>query len=82
MQTTVTGRGQTAIPAKLRKKYGIDDQTKLEWIDEGDALKVIPVPKDPVASYKGKSKGKGLTKILLETRKEERKREEKILRRK
>ena len=77
MQTTVTKRGQTAIPAKLRKKFGIDDQTKLEWIVEGDTMKVIPVPKDPIASYKGKSKGKGYTKFLLKARKEERKREEK-----
>ena len=80
MQTTVTERGQTAIPAKLRKKFGIGGQTKLEWIDEGDALRVIPVPEDPIASYKGRSKGKGFTKTLLETRKGERKREEKVLR--
>ena len=53
MKTTVTKRGQTAIPAKLRKKFSIDDKTKLEWMDEGDALKVIPIPKDPIASYKG-----------------------------
>ena len=80
MKTTVTERGQTAIPAKLRKKFGINGQSKLEWIDEGDALRVIPVPKDPIASYKGKSKGKGLTKTLLKTRKLERKREEEVLR--
>ena len=75
MQTTVTKRGQTAIPAKLRKKFSIQDRTKLEWIDEGTALRVIPIPKDPIKSYRGKSKGKNMTGILLATRKTERKRE-------
>jgi len=82
MKTTVTKRGQTAIPAKLRKKFSIQDQTKLEWVDEGDTLRIIPIPKDPIASFRGKSKGKGLTKALIEARHEERALEENSRRKK
>jgi len=77
MLTTVTKRGQTAIPAKIRKKYGITPSTKLEWIEykEGMIL-VIPHPKDPISIFRGSSK-KGLVKALLKAREEERKPKEK-----
>ncbi|OFX16938.1 hypothetical protein A3K71_03370 [archaeon RBG_16_50_20] len=35
---TVTRRGQTTIPSKLRKKYGIEDGTVLEIEDTGKGL--------------------------------------------
>jgi len=77
MLTAVTKRGQTAIPAKIRKKYGITPFTKLEWIEykEGMIL-VIPRPKDPISIFRGSSE-KGLVKALLKAREEERKLEEK-----
>jgi AbrB family looped-hinge helix DNA binding protein len=77
MLTTVTKRGQTAIPAKIRKKYGITPSTKLEWIEYTEGvLLVIPHPKDPISHFRGSSK-KGLAKALLKIREEERKLEEK-----
>jgi AbrB family looped-hinge helix DNA binding protein len=35
---TVTRRGQTTIPSKLRRKYGIEDGTVLEIEDTGKGL--------------------------------------------
>ncbi len=35
MKTTVTARGQTVIPAKIRKEHQIGISAKLEWIDDG-----------------------------------------------
>ena len=35
MKTTVTARGQTVIPAKIRKEHQIEISTKLEWIEDG-----------------------------------------------
>jgi bifunctional DNA-binding transcriptional regulator/antitoxin component of YhaV-PrlF toxin-antitoxin module len=35
MQTTVTTRGQTVVPAKIRKDHQIGPHAQLEWIDEG-----------------------------------------------
>ena len=46
MQTTVSKRGQTAIPARIRQKYNICSQAKLEWLDEAGVITVIPIPKE------------------------------------
>lgn len=72
MRTTVTARGQTVVPAKIRKAYHIQPQTQLEWIDDGQTIRVVPIPPDPVRAAKGSSKG--LSKKLLEERERERRR--------
>ncbi|MDP2744448.1 MAG: AbrB/MazE/SpoVT family DNA-binding domain-containing protein [Dehalococcoidia bacterium] len=72
MRTTVTQRGQTVIPADLRRKYGIAEGTQVEWIDTGAGLKVIPIPSDPVASLRGLGKGERLVARLLEERRRDR----------
>lgn len=78
MQTTVSKRGQTAVPANIRQKYKIIAQGKLEWIDEGEVITVIPIPKDIISVYRGKSKGQKLVERLLKERKRERKLERKL----
>lgn len=70
MRTTVTARGQTVVPAKIRKAYHIQPQTQLEWIDDGQTIRVVPIPPDPIRSAKGSSQG--LRKKLLEERERER----------
>jgi len=37
--TKVTKRAQTAIPAAIRRRYGIKGGDLLEWIDEGVGLR-------------------------------------------
>ena len=76
MLTTVSSRGQTSIPAEIRKKYGISANTKLQWIDEGELITVIPIENDPVGAFRGKSRGKNLVESLLKGRKEEREQDE------
>ena len=75
MRSTVTRRGQTVIPAKLRGRYGMADGTQVEWVDTGTGLKVIPVPADPIAALRGSGRGEGLTERLLAERARDRKRE-------
>ena len=72
MQTKVSSRGQTAIPAQIRKKYGINGNSKLQWIDEGEIITVVPISEDPIKAFRGMSKNKNLVKELLEDRKKER----------
>ncbi len=76
MLTTVSSRGQTSVPAELRKKYGIKGNTKLQWIDEGEYITVVPIGDDPIKSFRGKSKGVDLVGALLEGRRLERERDE------
>jgi len=72
MLTTVSSRGQTAIPSEIRKKYGLKGNSKLQWIDEGEVITIVPIGDDPIKSFRGRSKGRDLVKFLLESRKEER----------
>ena len=72
MVSTVTVRGQTAIPVAIRRKYHIGPQTQLKWIDDGHIITVLPVPKEPLKALKGRFKDVDLLKALLKYRKEER----------
>jgi bifunctional DNA-binding transcriptional regulator/antitoxin component of YhaV-PrlF toxin-antitoxin module len=74
MESTVTVRGQTAIPVAIRKKYNIKPKTKLEWIDDGHTITVLPIPQDTIKALKGKFKDVGLREALIKSRQEERKR--------
>ncbi len=74
MNTAVTKRGQTVIPAKIRKNHNIQPGDRLVWIDDGRTIKIIPVPADPVNAFRGLAKGENLLEKLLEARREERER--------
>jgi AbrB family looped-hinge helix DNA binding protein len=75
METIVSRRGQTVVPAAIRAKYNIKDGDQLVWVDDGQTIRVIPVPSDPIAALYGRGKGQGLTKKLLEDRAKYRKKE-------
>ena len=72
MKTTVTSRGQTVIPAKLRRAHKITSRTQVEWIDDGQTIRVVPLPDDPIAAARGTLKG--LRVALLRDRQRERQR--------
>lgn len=74
MQTLVTKRGQTVVPADIRKRYQIKEGDRLSWIDDGVVIRVVPVPEDPIRALRGSGKGEGLLKRLLEQRAADRKR--------
>jgi AbrB family looped-hinge helix DNA binding protein len=75
MQTTISKRGQTVVPAVLRKKHRIEEGDRLVWIDDGETIKVVPLSGDAVRTLKGIAKGEGLREDLLKWRREERSRE-------
>ena len=74
MQTSVTKRGQTVIPAAIRKRYHIEDGDQLVWLDDGQAITVVPVPRDPIRALRGRGKGERLVERLLQEREQERER--------
>ena len=75
MQTAVTKRGQTVIPAQIRKRYQIRPGDYLVWLDDGQTIKVIPVPADSIHALRGRGRGERLVERLLVTRSKDRERE-------
>ncbi len=75
MRTTISQRGQTVIPAELRRRYGLREGDQVEWLDTGTGFKVIPVPVDPIQALRGAGRGEGLLDRLLAERRHDRDRE-------
>ena len=81
MKSKVTIRGQTSIPAKIRKAFGINEKTLLEWEVENGRIVVYPIPENPRKQLRGIAKDIGVSVAeLLEQRLQEREREDRNLR--
>ncbi len=63
------------MPAWVRKKLQIGPNTRLEWIVEGNAAKIIPLPDDPIKAFRG-SGMKGLVQKLRDERRKDALRED------
>lgn len=72
MQTAVTKRGQTVIPATIRRRYQIQEGDSLVWIDEGEVIRVIPIAHDPIRALRGRGRGERLVERLLASRQQDR----------
>jgi AbrB family looped-hinge helix DNA binding protein len=74
MRSTITARGQTVIPAEIRRRFHLDPSKRLEWIVDDGNIRVVPVEEDPIKAFRGRGKGDS-TARLLEERKRDRGRE-------
>lgn len=68
MRSTLTQRGQTVVPSTIRKHFGLTPADGLEWVIEGDSLRVSPVRADPIAAFRGRGKGGATQRLLTERR--------------
>lgn len=75
MRSTVSSRGQTSVPAEVRRQFHLKERSRLEWVIDGDVITVLPIPPAPVRSFRGSLKGKYSIKALLRDRAKERARE-------
>ena len=71
MRTKVTKRGQVSVPSEVRKQLSIGPNTTLEWTIEGNAVRVFPIPSDPINAFRG-SGPKGQVQRLLRERQRDR----------
>ena len=77
LKSKVSAKGWVVIPALLRKRFGIEPGTSIEFQEIGERIVLIPESKDPVDAFYGKLAGKrSLTEALLEERSKEMRREE------
>ena len=64
---TVSSKGWVVIPAALRRKYELRPGSRVQIVDYGGVLAIVPAAGDPVAEVAGKLKGEtSLTGALLE----------------
>jgi AbrB family looped-hinge helix DNA binding protein len=68
MKTIISERGQTAVPAQVRRRFGLKTGQQLQWITENDVIYVVPVSLDAITSFKGSSPASGLNDALLKAR--------------
>jgi bifunctional DNA-binding transcriptional regulator/antitoxin component of YhaV-PrlF toxin-antitoxin module len=71
MQTAVTEFGEIAIPDAIQKRFSLRAGDSVEWFDDGNAIRLVPVHRDAIAALKGRGRGEGLTQRLLASRREE-----------
>lgn len=72
MRSTITQRGQTVIPAEIRRRFHLSPSDRLEWVIENDTLRVVPVRDNPIEAFRGRGSG-GSTKRLLDERRKDQK---------
>lgn len=76
MTLKVSQKGWVVIPAEIRKKYNLGPGSKLEIVDYGGVIALIPALENPIEQGFGLLKGgPSLTQALLEERKLELERE-------
>ena len=66
MLSTITTRGQTVIPAAIRKQFHLSPSDRLEWLVDQDGIRVVPVTNDPIRSFRGQGKGGAVARLLVE----------------
>jgi AbrB family looped-hinge helix DNA binding protein len=66
MRSTITERGQTVIPAEIRRRFGLTPAQRLEWIVEPDGIRVVPVAEDPVEAFRGRGKGGAAARLVAD----------------
>lgn len=71
----VSTRWPTLIPAAIRHRQNIQPGDSLQWTDDGETIRVIPIHSDPIRALRGRAKGERLTDRLLAARSEDRRQE-------
>ena len=70
-KTSVTRKGQTVVPAALRKRFNIGANSQLVWSTAGDTILVRPLPADPLKALRGFTEKHPLRRKLLRRRLED-----------
>lgn len=79
MSITISQKGWVVIPAKLRKKYNLRPGARVQIVDYGGVLSLVPALDDPIRQAAGMLSqppgARPLTQVLLEEHADELERE-------
>lgn len=83
MTVTLSSKGQLVIPAAIRKRYHLTPKSRVDVLDTGLSIVIVPIPKgkDAFTASRGILKGKITMEEFLRFRREERAHETKHLNR-
>jgi AbrB family looped-hinge helix DNA binding protein len=70
MRSTITERGQTVIPAEIRRRFRLSPADRLEWVVDPQGIRVVPVAANPIEAFRGQGKGGGTQRLLSDRREE------------
>ncbi len=69
---TVSTKGWVVIPKELRKKYKLTQGTRVQVVEYGNVLVLVPLSADPITALHGMlADGPSLTNALLMQRKQD-----------
>jgi AbrB family looped-hinge helix DNA binding protein len=73
----VSAKGWVVIPKPIRDKHGLEKGSRVQILDYGTIVAIVPLPDDPVEALHGMFEGgPSLTEQLLAERQEEQAKEE------
>lgn len=75
----VSKRGQTVVPAAIRRQLEIEDGDRIVWIFDGRSVQIVRIPDDPIVALQGSAKGENLLEELLLERRLDNEREKRKL---
>jgi AbrB family looped-hinge helix DNA binding protein len=74
---TVSAKGWVVIPKSMRDRHGLKKGSRVQVLDYGQILAIVPLPDDPIEALHGMFEGgPSLTADLLTERERERAKEE------
>ena len=74
---TVSAKGWVVIPKSIREKHGLKKGSRVQVVDYGGIVAIVPLPEDPVEALHGMLQGgPSLTEDLLAERERDRAAEE------
>lgn len=80
MKTVVSKKGAIQIPDEFRKKYDLQDGSKVVIVDYGGILAIVSAMKDPISKGRGFLKGEpSLSASLKKDCELEKKREKRFM---
>ena len=72
IESSITTRGQTVVPAPIRRRHHIQAGDRLVWLDDGQMIRIVPVARSPLSPLRGSGRGEPLIDALLKSRKRDR----------